>query len=227
MRVPAAAGAASVDRARGGVEISRAVMDVGLQIGGLGPLVPGVDRDDAGSEQRRGAGDQLAEPALELQRRRADERQALALPAGVVVPGGHGGLDQRELGRGLGEAGGDDVVIGERVGLERLVEDFERVVNLRQALGQLVRREFDRRVEAERARIDVVEGLRHDEDRLFAVRLLEQAPPARERLRRLRDEAGAIDHQERPAVEPDIAGIAHVAGEIGAGGLSRWSHLGE
>ena len=221
--------AAPEDRARGRVEIGRAEMDVGLEIGALAPFVPGVDADDPRAEERPRPFDQRGEPALVFARRRADQRQALALPARVVVPGGNGGLEEREIRRGLGERSRDEVVVGEDVGLEGVVENLQPVVDLRQAPGQLVRRKFDRAVEAERARIDVVEGLRHHEDRALAESLGEQAPPALERRGRVGDEARAIDHQQRPAVEPDIAGIAEMAGEVGRAPLvvSRVVVLGD
>ena len=203
--------------APGRVEIGGAIVNVGLQIGALAPFVPGVHADEGFAEERlaRGAVHELGEPALVFLRARALQTEAAALPARVIVPVGRDGLDQRKIRRGLGKRTLDHVVIGEDIAAEGVIEEPQLAVDAVEVAGHLVRRKLDGAVDVVDCRVDVVEGLAHDEDGIFAI-LAEDAPPGRESFFRLGDDAGAIDHQQRPSGRADIAGIAKMAQEVGA-----------
>jgi hypothetical protein len=190
-------------------------VQVGFQVGALGPLVPGVDADDRVALKEVGAGvlDEVAEPGLVTAGRRALQHRARALAPGVVIPGGHAGLDEG-VGRGrLGAGEVGRVVVGVDLAREIRVEQLDR--NLVQHLAELVRRELDRAVEAVGARVAVAEGLGHDEQRVFAVALPEQVAPAREGGGGIGHDAGAVEHEQRPALDADVARVREAAGERG------------
>ncbi len=99
--------------------------------------------------------------------------------------------------------------LAREIGIEQLDRD------LVQHLAKLVRRELDGAVEAMGARIAIAEGLRHDEQRVLAVPLAEQAAPALEGRGGVRDDAGAVEHEQGPALHPDVARVLEAAREAG------------
>ena len=204
--------------ARGGVQKCGAEMLIGFEIGALGPFVPGVDADHGLAEKSLapGAFDQFSQPGFIFRRRRVVDREAGALPARVIVPTRNGGLDERKIRRGLIERGGDDGVIIENVAIESRIEHFHRGVDVRHVLRELVRWKFDGAVEPIKARVVIVETLRHDENGIFAEFFAENAPPVRQGRSGMIQQAGAINHQQRPSAEPDIARIVKMPREIGA-----------
>ena len=205
------------DRAPRGVQVGGAVVQVGLQVGALAPFVPRVDADERLAEERlvaRGP-DQLRQPGLVLRRGGAHDRQAGALPPGVVVPARHRRPDQREVRRRLGERDVDHVVVVVDAAAEVGVQVVQRRMDGLHVPGQLVRRELDAAIQAVRRRVVVVEGLRHHHDGVFVELGAEDVAPALDGLLRIRDQAGAVDHQQRPALDPDVAAVGEVLGELG------------
>ena len=190
-------------------------MQVGLQVGALGPFIPGVDADDRLAVERAGlrVPHQPFQPRLVAGGRRAVQHQAGALPAGVVVPGRGGGADQGERRRRLRQRLRHHLPVIVDLRVEVAVQHVQRRVDGGQPADQLVRRELDRAVEAVFARVVVAEALRHHEQRVLARLRLEQPAPAGDRVPRVRDHADAVDHQQRPAADADVAPVGEVARE--------------
>ena len=202
-------------RPAGGVQEGGAEMPVRLQIGALGPLVPGIDADERLAEERsRGRPrHQLGQPVLVGRRGGAMHHQPGALAAGIVVPAGDRGFDQREIRRRLVQRGGDHVGIGEHLGGGARIEIAQLMVARRRAADQLVRRKLDGAVEAEFRRIGGVEALRHHQHRVLAMVAAEQPAPARHGGAGVGDQPGAVDHQHRAAGDADIARVAEMPGQ--------------
>ena len=212
-------------RARRRVQIGGAVMDIGLQIGGLGPFVPGVNADQrlAGHLAGLRVRHQPSQPSLVLCRGRTLQHQASPLAAGVVIPAGQCGLDQRKIRRGLGQRSRHHVVVRKDLRGGARVEIGQLGVAHGQAGDQFVRRELDGRVEAAGAWVHLGKALRHHQQWVLAVALAEQGAPACHAGRGVGDQGGAIDHQQRSAPhlrtrrlgsrQADVAGVAKMPGE--------------
>ncbi len=82
-----------------------------------------------------------------------------------------------------------------------------------------MRRELDRAVHAVLQRVGVGEALRHDQDRIFAVLLLEDLSPTADGFGGVGDQGRAVDHQQRAPLDPDVARVLEVADELGGHGL--------
>ena len=213
------------DGAGGGVEEGGTEMNVGFEVRTLGPFVPGVDGHNRLAKEAvfLGAGNERTEPGGVFCRRAAVHHQPRALPARIVVPAWHQGFDLRKGRDGLGEGCHHDVVIGIDLAAGLGVEIGQRRILQRQPADEFVRGEFDGAVKAEIARVGGVEALRHQQDRVLAVAIVEQAAPAGNRCDRVRDQCWPIDHQQRATSEADVARIAEMAGEaIDQSGLVRF-----
>ena len=117
--------------------------------------------------------------------------------------------------RRLGQRGADDFVVAVDLAGEVGVEVFDAGVDRRHELGEFVRRELDRAVHAVLHRVGVGEALRHDQDGVFAVLLLEDLAPAADGFGRIGDQGRAVDHQQRAAVDADVARVLEVTDELG------------
>ena len=76
------------DRARCRVQIRGAVVDVRLQVGGLSPFVPSIDKDERLAVERAlfGKFADVAQPRLVLDRRGAVIHRAGTTPTSLIVP---------------------------------------------------------------------------------------------------------------------------------------------
>ena len=190
-------------------------MRVGLQIGALGPFVPGVDAHQRGAEERLvlGAPDRAFQPRLIFRRCRAVHDQSAALAPRVVVPAGDDGADQRERRRPRQARGPGHVVIIVDLGRKPVIQVGQPLVDQRDVVDELVRRELDRAIHAEVAGIGIAERLRHDEDRVLAMAVAKGGTPPRQARRTLGNQRRPVDHQHRPPVEPDVARIGEMPRE--------------
>src|ERR1051325_10681382 len=161
------------------IEVGGAVMLVGLEIGGFRPFVPGVDADKGLAKKRlqRAVGDQAGQPILVFLRcRPVDDHSGPLLP-GVVIPAWDYGADQRKAGLGLGQRGVDDVVVQVGCAGKLRIEKAELALDPGQPFAKLVRRKLDRPVKTVNPWVEIAKALRHDDDRLLAEPLGENAAP--------------------------------------------------
>ncbi len=153
------------------VEICSAVVHVGLEIRPLSPFVPGVDEHKWLAEDRlsRGRLSERSDPALVHRGRGSVQGQALAWATRIVVPRWNRSSDERIRRGRLRERLANNVLVGDDVAAEAGIEDRQLRVDRGHVLHELVRRELERAVDSELARVRRPEGLRNEDQRLLIV----------------------------------------------------------
>ena len=94
------------------------------------------------------------------------------------------------------------------------IENLQILVSWRQTLGHLVRRKFERAVQAVVARINVVEPLTHEDQRREAVLIIEFLPPTSDRFFGVRDAARPINYEQRSAADSNVTRVLEMSGQV-------------
>ncbi len=134
------------------------------------------------------------------------------MPSRIIVPAWNERFDQREGRARFFKRAFDEIVIGENLTRECIVEELRIEIRQRNVLCELMRGKFDGPIETKSGRIMIVEALAHDDDRVFAELIGEERAPTRDRPGGVGNEARAINHQERPALDSNIAPVGEMPG---------------
>src|SRR5580704_8176160 len=187
-------------------------MQIRFEVSPLAPFVPCVDTDNRLAEEGMPLRtlDQRRQPRFVFGRRRPMDDKAGALAPGVIVPAWHRRLDQRKFRNGLVERIFRHVVETVDLAAESVVQTLHLLIDIGDLLGDLMWRKFDGPVHAVDARVVFIEALTHHDDGMLAEPVCKRMSPACDRLGSVRYQARPVDHQQRPALQAEIAGISEM-----------------
>ena len=186
-----------------------AVPHIGLEVGTLGPLIPGVDEHELplGRLLPLHLLDGAPQPAAVELRRGVDPGRGPLHPPGRIVPTGHHATVERVVGRRPGERVAKRLAVVEHSAAEAAVHPAEP--RIPEVGGRnLERWKLDRRVEAKAPRIGLVEGVHCGQMQARQALALGEPPPAVGAGRWVGEQPRPVDGQERLTLDRDIPRIA-------------------